>query len=88
MKRIFVLAGNWQEYQYWCHEQDNFNAVPVLGPHTLIGVHFPADGKIVTTGTWKNRADMAQISRQIEINTYTPEGQLHMDFEEIYGRYL
>jgi hypothetical protein len=84
MKQVLILAGNWQEYRCWCYENDvpQSRAVPITSPVNLMGRHLPADGKLVRVGTWKSRSDLSLIEQAIEIATWIPEGQMHMDFEE------
>jgi hypothetical protein len=83
MSRLFVLAGNWSEYADWCHEKGFLlsRVVPITSAQSIIGVHFPADGRIVRIGTWMYRSDIAAIEQNIQMCTFELEGQMRMDFE-------
>ena len=61
-RRIAVLAGNYREYRHWC----GLAQLSPRGPEAFwiggaISLRGRSDLDIVTTGTWYERDDLAEI---------------------------
>lgn len=64
-QKVWVLAGNYQQYRHWCRENRKnpyikSEAEYVGGPYQLRGQMIPHE-QIVRTGSWDLRRDMVDI---------------------------
>jgi hypothetical protein len=84
MKCVWIVAGTIEECEQYCREKGLIfwkDACP-CNVVTFRGRHLPEDGHVVYVGTWKNRADLFEIQREIVMATHVPEGQMYMEFYE------
>ncbi len=60
MDRILVVAGNWQQYKNFCHDNNIKDIKQAQYVYNLWGLH-GTNKDIVFTGTYMDRKDMPEI---------------------------
>ena len=74
--RLFIIAGNKQEYNDFCRIAIEKQVYPdyylawVSGPDSLRGYSNPSG---ICTGSWKTRPDIEDILYQLRVSSYEPD---------------
>lgn len=85
MKKVYVIAGRYNEFEEWCQEKKISTHSPLVEyvsegmGHMLRGLQQP---EILVIGTYRNRKDFRELTEIVRVVSRSPEPMVKIIYIE------